>query len=95
MSLFTRYKGTLKILALLIIISPLFGIILAEKVNYHEPIDVAAEKLHLHELDIYHTPFSDYEVPGLPPTIGYIIAGFIGIAVILGVGALAAKRMSK
>ena len=95
MSLFERYKNTIKILAILIIISPLFGIVLAEKVNYHEPVDVVAEKLHLHELDIYHTPFDNYQVPGLPPTIGYIIAGFIGIGVILGVGALLAKRMSK
>ena len=95
MSLFERYRNTIKILAILVIISPLFGIVLAEKVNYHEPLDVAAEKLHLHELDIYHTPFNDYQVPGLPPTIGYIVAGFIGIGVILGVGALLAKRMSK
>lgn len=95
MSLLARYKSTVKILAILIVISPLFGIVLAEKVNYHEPLDVAAEKLHLHELDIYHTPFDDYQVPGLPPTIGYIVAGFIGIGIILGVGSLLAKRMSK
>ncbi len=91
--LLERYRGTLLALTVLIIISPVFGIILAEKVNYHEPLDVAAEKLHLHELDIYSTPFSDYQVPGLPPTLGYIVAGFIGVAVILAVGYLAARRM--
>ncbi len=92
--LLEKYRGAIIALSVLIIISPIFGIILAEKVNYHEPIDVMAEKLHLHELDIYSTPFDNYQVPGLPPTIGYIIAGFIGIAVILGIGYLAARRMA-
>jgi len=93
--LLEKYRGTLVALSVLIIISPIFGIILAEKVNYHEPIDVMAEKLHLHEADIYNTPFDNYQVPGLPPTLGYIVAGFIGIAVILGIGLFAARRMAR
>mgnify|MGYP005633655241 CR=1 FL=1 len=57
-------------------------------VGYHEPLDVAAEALDLSDLteSINWTPLLDYTVPGLPADLGYIIAGFIGVGVILLVG---------
>jgi len=73
---------------ILVIISPIFGVILADLVGYHEPLDVAAEKLGLQDIseNINWTPFFDYSVPGLNPIVGYIISGFIGIAVIISIG---------
>ena len=50
----------------LVLISPLFGVIGAELVGYHEPLDVAAEALGLEEKELYWSPFPDYTVPGLP-----------------------------
>ncbi len=75
-------------IAFMIIISPLFGIILANMVGYHEPLDVAAEMLHLKDISdkINWTPFYDYTVPGLPDTIGYIVSGVIGVAVVYALG---------
>ena len=74
----------------MIIISPLFGIILANMVGYHEPLDVAAEMLHLKDISdkINWTPFYNYTVPGLPDTIGYIISGVIGVTVVYVLGKL-------
>ncbi len=92
LSLYQRYRGAFLVMAVLLIVSPIFGVILAAKIGYHEPLDVAAEKLHLHEENIGDwTPFKDYTFPGLPDTIGYIVAGAIGVAVILGIGILAAR----
>jgi len=73
---------------ILVFISPIFGVILADMVGFHEPLDVAAEALDLQDWseDINWTPFFDYTVPGLPAEAGYIIAGTIGIAVILAIG---------
>jgi len=73
---------------ILVIISPIFGVILADMVGYHEPLDVAAEKLGLQDIseNINWTPFFDYTVPGLNPIVGYIISGLIGIAVIISIG---------
>ncbi len=77
-------------IAFMIIISPLFGIILANMVGYHEPLDVAAEMLHLKDISdkINWTPFYNYTVPGLPDTIGYIISGVIGVTVVYVLGKL-------
>lgn len=84
----SRVKISLKNLAIiftLVLISPVFGVILAEAVGYHEPLDIAAEELHLEDLTeaINWTPFLDYSVPGLPDELGYVIAGFIGVGIIL------------
>lgn len=87
-----RFRTALLVVAALLVVSPVFGVVLAEKIGYHEPLDVAAEKLHLREIDVYHTPFDDYTFPGLPDTVGYIVAGFLGVSVILGLG-LAASRL--
>ena len=83
-------KNVLLIIIILVILSPLFGVILADLVGYHEPLDIAAEKLGLHDItdDINWTPFLDYTIPGMPDWIGYILAGFIGIGIILGLGQL-------
>jgi len=80
-------KSLLTITAL-IIISPIFGVILADMVGYHEPLDIAAEKLGLEDIseEINWTPLFDYSVPGLNPVVGYIISGFIGVSIILAIG---------
>ncbi|MCD6457377.1 MAG: cobalamin biosynthesis protein [Thermoprotei archaeon] len=80
---------------ILVIISPIFGVILADMVGYHEPLDLAAESLGLEDIseEINWTPFFDYTVPGLPDVIGYIIAGFIGVFVVLGLGIGLSKIM--
>lgn len=76
------------LLAVLLLVSPVLGVYLAELVGYHEPLDIAAELLGLEERggDFYQTPFRDYTVPGLPAALGYIAAGAIGVTLILAVG---------
>ncbi|RLE74139.1 MAG: cobalamin biosynthesis protein, partial [Thermoprotei archaeon] len=56
---------------ILVIISPIFGVILADMVGYHEPLDLAAESLGLEDIseETNWTPFFDYTVPGLPDVI--------------------------
>ena len=79
---------TLIFLVIIILVSPIFGVILADLAGFHEPIDIAAEKIKLHDLskDMNWTPFFDYTIPGLSPEMGYIISGLLGIAIILGIG---------
>ncbi len=89
--LLARYRTAIIAIVALILVSPLFGVVLADMVGYHEPLDVAAEKLGLKEVSIEWTPFTDYTVPGLPDVIGYIVCGFLGVAVILAIGLLASK----
>ncbi len=80
----------------LALVSPVFGVILADMVGYHEPLDVAAEKLGLKDLSekLNWTPLFDYTVPGLDPVTGYIVSAFIGVAIILVIG-MALKRLAK
>ncbi|MGP3667303.1 MAG: PDGLE domain-containing protein [Candidatus Bathyarchaeota archaeon] len=87
-SWFLTFKKVLIIIITLVFISPVFGVILADIVGYHEPLDVAAETLNLQDLTekINWTPFLDYSIPGLPAELGYIFTGFIGVGVILALG---------
>ena len=91
-----RIKSILIIIAL-VLISPLFGVVLAEAVGYHEPLDLAAETLGLNDLTdaLNWTPFLDYTVPGLPDEIGYIVSGLLGVAIIWGGGYVASKILLK
>ncbi len=73
-------------LIILLIISPIFGVWLANMLGYAEPLDHVAEALHLNESEIEWTPFKEYTVPGLPDWLGYIITGAIGVAVIIAIG---------
>lgn len=75
-------------LVIIILVSPIFSIILADLVGFHEPIDIAAEKIKLHDLskDMNWTPFFEYSITSFSPEIGYIISGLLGIAIILGAG---------
>ncbi|RLE59580.1 MAG: cobalamin biosynthesis protein, partial [Thermoprotei archaeon] len=52
------------------------------------PLDIAAELLGLKDITEENnwTPFLDYTVPGLPDWLGYIVAGIIGVAVVLALG---------
>ncbi|MFP3292494.1 MAG: PDGLE domain-containing protein [Thermoproteus sp.] len=86
---------TRRFLALLIalaLISPVFGVWLANLINYHEPLDVAADLINqaanrtiLNDTryQMNWTPFIDYTVPGLPDWAGYIVSAFIGLAIYL------------
>jgi cobalt/nickel transport protein len=87
-----RYRRALVAIAVLVCISPLFGVIGAELTGYHEPLDIAAEAVGLREAVVARwSPFTDYTVPGLPDVIGYAVAGAIGVALILALGAALAK----
>lgn len=85
------------LIVILVLVSPVFGVILADMVGYHEPLDLAAEALGLEDKneEINWTPFIDYTVPGLPNPIGYVLAGFIGVAVVLALGMGMAKILGK
>lgn len=82
------FKKTLIIALILVVVSPIFGVVLADVFGYHEPLDLAAELLSLQDLteNINWTPLLDYTVPGLPAELGYIVSGIIGVAIILAVG---------
>lgn len=69
---------------ILVLISPLFGVIGASIVGYKEPLDVAAEMIGLEESEpIWSGIFPDYTVPGLPDEIGYIVSGLVGAGLLL------------
>jgi len=89
--LLTRHKKALLAIAVLLVVSPLFGVVGAELVGYHEPLDVAAERLGLEEAGLWSGILPDYTVPGLPEdwaglSVGYIISGLVGVAIILAIG---------
>lgn len=94
MTLLERYRRAIMAIVLLVLVSPLFGIVLAERLGYTEPLEVAAEKLGLHEHPVWEwSPLADYTFPGLPDTLGYIVSGLIGVALIILVG-LALARLT-
>ena len=89
--LLARHRKALLAIAVLLVVSPLFGVVGAELVGYHEPLDVAAEKLGLEEAGLWSGLLPDYTVPGLPEdwaglSVGYIISGLVGVAIILAIG---------
>ena len=81
--------------ALLLAVSPLF-LLLSDMVGYHEPLDLAAEALGLRDIseEVNWTPFFDYTVPGLPPELGYVVAGAVGISLVVLISR-ALQRMVK
>lgn len=81
--------------AALLAVSPLF-LILSDMVGYHEPLDIVAEVLGLEDISekLTWTPLFDYSVPGLPPELGYVVAGAIGVAALIALGK-AIERMAK
>lgn len=91
------YKRTLILIAIFLLISPLFGVFLADMVGYHEPLDLAAEALELPDLTetMNWTPFLDYSIPNLPAEVGYIIAGLLGVGLILGIGFMLNKLVGQ
>jgi len=86
-NLFKSKRAWIAIIVMLIL-SPVFGVILADMVGYHEPLDLAAEIAGLRDVseEVNWTPFFDYRVPGLPAEVGYVVAGALGVAVIVAVG---------
>lgn len=89
-------RNSIILILALIIISPIFGVVLADMVGYHEPLDIVAEKLGLRDItDFFNwTPLIDYSVPGLPPAIGYIVSGLIGVVIIIGLTYVLSKLTS-
>lgn len=80
-------RKQLLLLSILIVVSPVFGVWLAEALNYAEPLDHVAEALNLTEWEgLSWTPLKEYSIPGLPDWLGYIISGFIGLAAIVALG---------
>jgi cobalt/nickel transport protein len=90
-------KRSLLIILILLFVSPLFGIYLANIVGYHEPLDIAGELLDLKDIsdEINWTPFKDYTVPGLPDWLGYITSGALGILIIMLIGSLVKTFMKR
>jgi len=93
----SSFKKGLIVTLILVFISPIFGVMLADMVGYHEPLDIAGEVLNRPDWteNFNWTPFLDYTVPGLPSEVGYIIAGFIGIGVILIIGLIINRMVKK
>lgn len=89
------HRRALLVIAALALVSPLFGVYLAELVGYHEPLDLVAELLGLEEAteEITWTPLLDYTVPGLPPWLGYAVSGLLGAAIVLALGHLLLKLL--
>lgn len=86
-------KRPFLMIVVIVLVSPLFGVIGAELVGYHEPLDVAAEKIGLGESEpVWEGIFPDYTVPGLPDIIGYILAGLVGVSLLLAPAILRKKR---
>jgi len=81
----------------IILISPIFGVYLADLVGFHEPLDIAAEALGLPDWseDINWTPFFDYTVHGLSAEMGYIVSGIIGVAAILAISVAITRVLKK
>ncbi len=77
---------TLLTLLVLLVLSPLFGVFLAEELGYHEPLDLVAEELRLNESEFTWTPLKEYTVPGLPDWLGYIVCGVLGVLIIILAG---------
>lgn len=75
-------------IVVLLIVSPIFGVTLADMVGYHEPLDLAAEAVGLRDVseEVTWTPFYDYKVPGLPDEVGYIVSGAIGVLAVVAIG---------
>ncbi len=86
-------RKALTVIIFLVVVSPLFGVIGAEMVGYREPLEVAAEAVGLTEGEpIWRGILPDYTVPGLPDVVGYIVAGFAGVTVLLAPAALRGRR---
>jgi hypothetical protein len=86
-----KHKRALITIAILLTLSPIFGILGSELVGYHEPLDVAAEEIGLSESPMWSGVFPDYTIPNLlgdwvSRSIGYIISGIIGVLMILTIG---------
>jgi len=99
-SLLSRYRRAFITIVILLVVSPLFGVVGAELVGYHEPLDVAAEALGLEESSIWSGLLPDYSIPGLPEdwlsaSMGYIISGVVGVLIILAIGFILTRLSGK
>ncbi len=93
MGILSEYKRSIIVILLLLLASPLLGIVIASRIGYREPLDIVAEKLGLEEKAIEWSPLRDYSFPGLPDTIGYIVSGLVGVVIIIGIGLFLSKKI--
>ena len=81
------------LIVVLVALSPLFGVIGAEIVGYHEPLDVAADKAGIKESEpLWRGILPDYTFPGLGSISGYMLAGLMGVLILLLPALLAGRR---
>lgn len=77
----------LGVVLLLVLVAPLFGWA-ASAVGYAEPLERAAnvagaaDAAHV----VVPSPLPGYSVPGLGPHIGTILAGLVGVGLVLALG---------
>lgn len=76
-------RNTAIVLFVLILISPVFGLILPEVLESEEYIESLAEKTD--GVAISYSPFREYLVPGLPDWLGYIVSVALGCIIILAI----------
>lgn len=69
--------------AILIIISPIFGVVLPDLLQSEEYIESLAEGLEPVIAVEYWTPFKEYTIYGLPEWLSYMISAILGYAIIL------------
>lgn len=88
-------KKLILVLVMLIIVSPIFGVILPEMLQSEEFIESLAEiaepVLQIH----YNAPLKDYTIPGFPEWVGYMVSSAIGLVIIVLVYYTIAKIMEK
>lgn len=91
------YNKILIFIIIMLLLSPIFGIVLAEMLGYQEPIDLAARRLGLRDITelVNWTPLIGYTFPGLPDWLGYVISGFIGVIIILSLGYILKNLISE
>lgn len=90
-------KSQILTIILLVVVSPIFGVVLADITGYHEPLDLLAETLKLEDKsrDLNWTPLYDYAVPGLDPITGYVVSGIVGVSIIISIGYLLKLKYSR
>ncbi len=77
----------------LVLVSPLFGVVGAGIVGYHEPLDLVAGMIGLGGGNqVWRGLLPDYTFPGVPDVVGYALSGLIGVAVLLIPSILRGRR---
>lgn len=76
-------RKILIITIVLVLISPIFGIILPEILQSEEYIESLVDKTQPIIVIEYPTPFKEYTIQGLPMSVSYAISALIGYGIII------------